>query len=221
MEALAFFVVGLPLAAVANRFVLNLTSFEEDLVVDESGRRLFWQRGAWPGRVRWGVLLMLPLLMAVAGARFDVPQAVAVSLLLAALLMCTATDLLRFRVPNVITYPGTVLALGAALLMPNGDLLDALLAALLGGAVFFFLAIVTSGGIGLGDAKLAVLIGAGLGLPIAYHAMLIGVITAGIVMVLLLVVGLVGRRQSLPYAPFLALGAIAMMLLEGTAFAPL
>ena len=221
MEAVAFFLAGLPLALVANRIVVRLTAFEDDPSERADRRRLPWQFGAWPARVRWGVLLLLPPSMAVAGARFDLAQAAAVSLLVAALLMCTATDLLRYRVPNAITYPGTVLALAAAVLMPEGDIRDAVLAAVLGGALFLALALLTRGGIGLGDVKLAMLIGAALGLPFAYQALLYGVLAAAAVMVALLLVGVVSRKQAIPYAPFLSLAAIAVTLLQGTAFAPL
>jgi prepilin signal peptidase PulO-like enzyme (type II secretory pathway) len=221
MEALAFFLAGLPLVLVANRMVVQLTTFEEDPADRQDRRRLPWQHGVWPARVRWGVLALLPPAMAVAGARFDLLQAAGVSLLVAALLICTATDLLRYRVPNIITYPGTVLALAAAVLMPEGDIRDAVLAAILGGALFLVLALVTRGGIGLGDVKLAMLIGAALGLPIGYQALLYGVVAAAVVMAVLLLVGVVTRKQAIPYAPFLSLAAIAVTLLQGTAFAPL
>ncbi|HWO73931.1 MAG TPA: A24 family peptidase [Dehalococcoidia bacterium] len=166
MEPVLFFLLGLPLVYVANRLVVQLTAFDEDSE-GENARVLPWQQGAWPGRVRWGVLLMLPPSMAVAGARFEFIPAIGVSLLLAGLLICTATDLLRFRVPNVVTYPGIVLALFAAVVMPDGHLASAFLAALLGGVLFLILAIFSRGGLGFGDVKLAVLIGAALGLPAA------------------------------------------------------
>jgi prepilin signal peptidase PulO-like enzyme (type II secretory pathway) len=221
MEAIIFFLVGLPAFLVANLLVVRLTSFEEDLVDEEDGRVLPWQQGAWPDRVRWATLLLLPLAMAVAASRFDLLQAMAVSLVVFALLVITATDMLRFRVPNAVTYPGTIAALAAAVLMPDGSIGDAALAALLGGGVFFLLALVTRGGVGLGDVKLAVLIGAALGLPIAYQALIYGIVAAAMVMGLLLVAGVVGRRQPVPYAPFLALAAIVMLLTQGGAFAPL
>ncbi len=222
MQAIVFFIVALPLVFLLNRLVVDLTSFDEDLVERRDDERaLPWHLGAWPARVRWAVLALLPPAMAVAGARFDFVQAVAVSLLTAALLVCTATDLLRFRVPNVITYPGTVLALVAAVLMPDGDIGQALLAAVAGGGFFFILALLTGGGIGLGDAKLAMLIGAGLGFQIAMQALFWGIVAAAIVMVLMLVLRTVTRKQAVPYAPFLSLAAIAVMLVQGTAFAPL
>jgi prepilin signal peptidase PulO-like enzyme (type II secretory pathway) len=221
MEAIIFFLVGLPAFLVANLLVVRLTSFEEDLVDEEDGRVLPWQQGAWPDRVRWATLLLLPLAMAVAASRFDLLQAMAVSLVVFALLVITATDMLRFRVPNAVTYPGTIAALAAAVLMPDGSIGDAALAALLGGGVFFLLALITRGGVGLGDVKLAVLIGAALGLPIAYQALIYGIVAAAVVMGLLLVAGVVGRRQPVPNAPFLALAAIVMLLTQGGAFAPL
>jgi prepilin signal peptidase PulO-like enzyme (type II secretory pathway) len=159
--------------------------------------------------------------MAIAGWRFDVVAALAISPLIVALLVCTGTDLLRYRVPNVVTYPGTGLALLAALIVPGADTVGSLLAALLAGSFFFILVLVTRGGIGLGDAKLAALVGAALGLPLAYQALLAGMIVAGIVLGALVVAGILGRRQAVPYAPFLALSALAFVLVEGPAYAPL
>jgi prepilin signal peptidase PulO-like enzyme (type II secretory pathway) len=222
MQAFAFFLLGLPLAYIGSRLIANLTDFEEEL---EEGREpakpLPWQVGPWPGRVRWSVILTLPALTAVAGDRFEVAQALLVSLLLGALLVCTATDLLRYRVPNVITYPSIVLALVAAVVMPDADLLGAVIAALMGGGMFLILAIVTRGGLGLGDVKLAVLIGAMLGLPAAYLALFYGVIAGGVIIFLLFATRVVGRKDPVPYAPFLAIAAIGVALIQGAAFAPL
>lgn len=217
-----FFVLGLPLAYIGSRLVLRLTDFEEELEEgEEPDRPLPWQVAPWTGRVRWSVMLSLPLFMAVAGSRFDVLPALLVSLLLGALLVCTATDLLRYRVPNVITYPSIVLAFLLAAVMPDADFKGAVIAAALGGGMFLILAIVTRGGLGLGDVKLAVLIGAMLGLPAAYLALFYGVIAGGVIIFLLFAAGVVQRREPVPYAPFLALAAIGVALLQGAAFAPL
>jgi leader peptidase (prepilin peptidase)/N-methyltransferase len=105
--------------------------------------------------------------------------------------------------------------------MPDGEIMEAVLAALLGGGLFLVLSILTRGGIGLGDVKLAVLIGAGLGLPGAYQALFLGIIVGGLVIAVLFLAGVVGRRQAVPYAPFLALAAVGVVLAQGAAFAPL
>jgi prepilin signal peptidase PulO-like enzyme (type II secretory pathway) len=229
MEPFLFFLFGLPVAFAANYLIMRLTDLEEDdeaeIDAETKGRlaakRLPWHLGPWPVRVRLLSVASIPALTAVAGWRFDVAQAVAVSLLVVALIVCTATDLLRYRVPNAVTYPGVVLALAAALLMPGADFVTALVAAGLGGFVFLLMAIITRGGMGLGDVKLAVLIGAGLGLPAAYQALALGVIVGGLVILVLFLAGVVGRRQAVPYAPFLALTAVAVVLMQGAAFAPL
>ena len=101
---------------------------------------------------------------------------------------CTATDLLCYRVPNVVTYPGVLLALAAAAFMPHGDLRSALVAVGLSASLFLAVWALRRGGIG---------------------------------MAVLLAVGAVNRRQVTPYAPFLALSAIAVVFVQGTAFAPL
>jgi prepilin signal peptidase PulO-like enzyme (type II secretory pathway) len=222
MQAIAFLLLGLPLAYLGSRLVIHLTDYEEVLEEgEEPNRPLPWQQHPWTGRVRWSVMLTLPVFMAVAGSRFDVLPALLLSLLLAALLVCTATDLLRYRVPNVITYPSIVLALLAALVMPDADLKGAVIAALLGGGMFLLLAIVTRGGLGLGDVKLAILIGVMLGLPGAYLALFYGVVAGGLGIFLLFAIGVVHRKEPVPYAPFLAVAAIAVALFQGAAFAPL
>jgi prepilin signal peptidase PulO-like enzyme (type II secretory pathway) len=159
--------------------------------------------------------------MAVAAWRFDLAQTSAISLLLAALLVCTATDLLQYRVPDVITYPATALALIATLLMPDSQPRNALIAMGLGGGFFLVMSFVTRGGVGLGDVKLAMLIGAALGLPATLQALAPGIVAGGLVILALFLVGLVSRRQAVPYAPFLALAAVLVVLLEGASFAPL
>jgi len=229
MEPLLFFLLGLPMTFAANQLIQRLTDYEEDedeaAEVGEQARivakSLPWHIGAWPDRVRLIAIVSIPFLSAVAGWRFEPVQAAAVSLLVWALVVCTATDLLRFRVPNAVTYPGVVLALAATLLMPDADFVAAVAAAAIGGLCFLVMAIITRGGIGLGDVKLAVLIGAGLGFPAAYQALALGIIAGGVVILALFLAGVVGRRQAVPYAPFLALAAVVVVLTQGAAFAPL
>jgi prepilin signal peptidase PulO-like enzyme (type II secretory pathway) len=65
------------------------------------------------------------------------------------------------------------------------------------------------------------LIGAGLGFPGGYQALVAGVMAGGFVILLLFFTGVVSRRQAVPYAPFLALAAVAVVLTHGANFAPL
>lgn len=229
MLPLYFFLAGIPGAGAVYWAIGRLAQgFEtgEDPADEHGGaaaaeRQLFWQVGAWPERIRVSVSASLPPLMALAAIQYDALQAALISLLVAALLVCTATDLMVYRVANAITYPGTGLALFGAFVLPGGDFFGAALASAAAAAIFFALYVVTRGGMGLGDVKLAAFIGAALGLSGAYSALVLGVIAGGFVMLMLLALRVVSRRQGVPYAPFLAIAAIIVALQQGTTFAPL
>jgi leader peptidase (prepilin peptidase) / N-methyltransferase len=221
MGPLAFFLCGLPVAFLMERLIWRLTDFEPELE-ESSGRKLLpWQVEPWASRLRAGVVLCAPFLLVASALRFSTGEAVLVSAFLAALLICTATDLLRYRVPNLITYPGFALALIASAALQDGDLRASIFAVILAAGFFLPIWVLTRGGVGLADVKFAVFIGAALGLPGAFTALALGVAAGGAVMLILLVSGVVSRRQVTPYAPFLALSAIGMTLAEGPAFAPL
>jgi len=74
--------------------------------------------------------------------------------------------------------------------------------------------------LGLGDVKLAGFAGLALGGPLILPALLITSLAGGLVAAYLV---LRVRRRSLPmpYAPFIAGGALAVLLWQGSAFASL
>jgi leader peptidase (prepilin peptidase) / N-methyltransferase len=97
-------------------------------------------------------------------------------------------------------------------------LLTAVLCGLATGAVYFAIVFVTPRGMGLGDAKLAVLTGLVTGWFGAWatvYGFLLGMILAGVVGVGLLIARRVGRRDAIAYGPFMLLGALAAILLIG------
>jgi leader peptidase (prepilin peptidase)/N-methyltransferase len=140
------------------------------------------------------------------------------SVVLATLLLIVFfIDLDHYIIPNKITYPGTVagLVFTAAL----GGWRAAVAAALTGaalGAVFILINAVSARvlgeeGMGMGDAKLALMIGAFLGWPIGMVAILLGVFAGGAVGICLLALRLRGRREHIPFGPALAAGAMAAL----------
>ena len=158
---------------------------------------------------------------AVAAARYEQPeQAAVVSAYAAVLIACAATDLMAFRVPNVITYPAAGGALLAAALMPHGSVTEALIGGAVGAGLLLVIALISRGGLGLGDVKLAGFAGLALGGPLILPALLITSLAGGLVAAYLV---LRVRRRSLPmpYAPFIAGGALAVLLWQGSAFASL
>jgi prepilin signal peptidase PulO-like enzyme (type II secretory pathway) len=216
------FVLVSPLAALAVERAIRQLTLTGDVTGNGAGRRLLpWQVEPASSRLRVLMSGCAPFLLAAAALRFDAGPAVIVSVVLLAFLICAATDLLCYRVPDVVTYPGTVLVLAAAAVLPEGDLEEAALGALTCGGIFLSLTLLTRGGFGLADGKLAAFIGATLGLVRAVDAVVLGVVIGGLCLLSLVLIGAVSLRQVTPYAPFLVVAAIAVTLLRGAAFAPL
>ncbi len=119
-------------------------------------------------------------------------------------------DLEHQIVPNAISYPG--LLLGLLLAIPQGRLLDAAFSAAGAGVFFLVIAIVSRGGMGGGDVKLAAMMGAFLGWPaIAVALMLAFVLGAGAGLLLMLL-HRASRKAPIPFGPALAVGAVVALL---------
>lgn len=161
-------------------------------------------------------------LFAVAGARFDAADLAIVTPYICVLIVCAATDLMSFRVPNAVTYPALLGALIAGALLPDVSIAEVLIGGALAGVVFLLPALFTGGvGMGMGDVKLAAFVGLALGLTNVAPALLLTALGGGAVALLLLLTGLRKKGDPIPYAPFISAGALAAMLWQGTAFTSL
>ena len=80
-----------------------------------------------------------------------------------------------------------------------------------------------TGGVGRGmvDVKLAFFVALAIGLTNAAPAMLIMALRGGAAAAFLLVTGLRGKGEPIPYAPFISAGGLAVLLWQGAAFAQL
>jgi leader peptidase (prepilin peptidase)/N-methyltransferase len=65
---------------------------------------------------------------------------------------------------------------------------------------------------GMGDVKLATFIGLVVGFPSVFAALLIAFVAGGLVGGGLLLTGLKGRKDPIPFAPFLVAGGMVAML---------
>jgi len=128
----------------------------------------------------------------------------------------TLTDLDHKLIPNRILYPGIVV--GAVLLVggaiaagdPQGAIRSLLAGAAYFGALLVIALVAPAGGFGFGDVKLAVLLGMFTGylgwgqMSVAFFfAFLLG----GVLSILLLITGTKGRKDAIPFGPYLVLGA--------------
>jgi leader peptidase (prepilin peptidase)/N-methyltransferase len=84
--------------------------------------------------------------------------------------------------------------------------------ALAGGGLLLVLAIISRGGMGGGDVKFAAALGFWLGWPEILLGLFIGFVSGGLISLLLLVTGLRGRKDFIPFGPFIALGAWLTLL---------
>lgn len=133
-------------------------------------------------------------------------------LFFALFLLILVVDLEHRRVLNIVVYPMTCLGLIVAFVRTDISFASALIGALVGFASFFLLFLLRPGGLGAGDVKLAGLIGLLVGYPGVVVALVAAIGLGGVVAAFLLIVRRVGRRGTMAYAPYLALGAMVALL---------
>ncbi|MGH7399195.1 MAG: prepilin peptidase, partial [Candidatus Rokuibacteriota bacterium] len=168
------------------------------------------------------VEILCAVLFVMAYVRFGLSLQLATALiLLSALVAITGIDFDHQIIPDVLSLPG--IALGLLLsLGPGGiGLGDSVLGVLIGGGVFIMIIVGSSlvlgqPGMGVGDVKLGAMLGAFLGWKLALLSVLLSVLVGGPLAAFLLATGHKGRKDPLPFGPFLALGG-AVSLFWGDA----
>lgn len=130
-------------------------------------------------------------------------------------LTLTLTDLERRLLPNRIVYPSILIAIAVSWAWPDSSVMDLLAGGLVAIGIAAALLIMSlpfgAGAFGMGDVKMIVLIGFVVGLPEVGVAVVLGTFAAAAVMLTLIMLRFVGRRDYMPHGPFLALGAVLAM----------
>lgn len=121
-------------------------------------------------------------------------------------------DLEHRLVLNRVIYPGIVVALLVIPFAPGHSAKELLLGGLIGFALLFLIASIYPAGMGMGDVKLATFIGLVVGFPSVFVALLFSFVAGGLVGGGLLLTGLKGRKDPIPFAPFLVAGGMVAML---------
>jgi leader peptidase (prepilin peptidase) / N-methyltransferase len=163
-----------------------------------------------------------PLVEAVTGALFGAAalafgptlHAAVAAALLAMLVAITMIDLERQIIPDVITLPGILAGFLANLATGGVSWLESLLGIVVGGGIFLTIAVVGSwmagqDAMGGGDIKLAAMLGAFLGWKVLLLSLFVSAVGGGILAAALMGSGLRGRKDPLPFGPFLAAGGAA------------
>jgi len=121
-------------------------------------------------------------------------------------------DLEHRLVLNRVIYPAIVVALLAIPITPNHDAAELLGGGAIGFGLLFLIAVIYPAGMGMGDVKLAAFIGLAVGFPAVFVALLFSFVAGGLVGGSLLLTGLKGRKDYIPFAPFLVTGGMVAML---------
>jgi leader peptidase (prepilin peptidase) / N-methyltransferase len=131
--------------------------------------------------------------------------------LVALLGVVTVSDLRTRLVPDAALLASLAVALPVCLFSDPDAVPERLLAGLAAGGFLLAAALIRPDGMGLGDVKLAGVLGFYLGTRVA-EAMLVAFAAGSIVgLVLLARHGLAARSRTIPFAPFLAIGALVVL----------
>jgi leader peptidase (prepilin peptidase)/N-methyltransferase len=125
-------------------------------------------------------------------------------------------DLEHQILPNTITLPGIVIGLLFSLVAPPG-IKDALIGAVLGGGILYAIAAGyflwrREEGMGMGDVKMLAMLGAFLGWKAVLVTLVLASFSGAFVGLGMMAVQRGGMKYALPFGTFLALGAVAAML---------
>ena len=151
------------------------------------------------------------------GADWALP---AFCLFFGALLAIALIDLEHFIVPNRIVFPMLavsvpLLALAALLQDDWGSLATGVIGALIASNGLLLINLINPRGMGMGDVKLALLLGLFLGWLGLGHVALglfLGFLFGAVGGILLIALGIKTRKDPVPFAPFLAAGAMVAVL---------
>lgn len=168
------------------------------------------------------VELLTAVVFAATGVRFNAhPELIPAYLLFfACLISVSAIDLDLFIIPNRIVYPtlfASVPLLTFAALVGQrwGSLERAAIGGLCAWLALLVIHLISPRGMGFGDVRLAAVIGVYTGWLSFLHvflAVFLGFAAAALVGVALLITRRKGRKDAVPFGPFLALGAAAAVL---------
>ena len=136
--------------------------------------------------------------------------------LVAALVIVAFVDLDHQLIPNVITLPGIPLGLVAGLIGGGPPILDRILGALTGAGFLYLVllygtALYGQDAMGEGDLNLMALVGAFLGWQTVVLTLLVGCLSGSVVGLALIALRRLGRREHIPFGPFLVLGALVSL----------
>lgn len=169
--------------------------------------------GAISARYPLVEMLTCALAVAVVLTKHSARDLVIGLVLVGVLVTVALIDLDERIIPNKITLPAALLAVGIGLAFAPSKVPEQLIAGAAAAGFFLVFVLAYPRGMGMGDVKLAGVLGLYLGSAVAV-ALLVGVAAAAVVGITIMArIGVkAGRKRAVPFGPFLALGGIVGLL---------
>ncbi len=130
----------------------------------------------------------------------------------AVLIVLGGIDLEHQKIPNILIYPAIGLGLIMIPLLHTNNIWMMLAGGLLGFGVFFLIAVLAPGAMGMGDVKLVLFLGFVLGFPEIVLALFLAFVSGGLLAGILLAIKKIGKKDTIAFGPFLGLAGFVTLL---------
>lgn len=139
------------------------------------------------------------------------PAALRAALLICVLVPATAIDLRHKIIPDKLNLAG--FTLGIPLIFESNDVFySGAIGFAAGGGLLLLIAVLSRGGMGGGDIKLAAVMGLLLGWQHLLAALFLAFTLGGLAGVLMILFGMKKMKEAVPFGPYLALGGVLAVL---------
>jgi leader peptidase (prepilin peptidase)/N-methyltransferase len=173
-----------------------------------------------PRRILW-VEIGTGVLFGLTYWRYELSSELAIALFYICLfIVILVIDLEHRLILNKVVYPAMAVALLISIFFSISSIQpeivpeigDAAIGGGIGLGLFLLVVLISRGGMGWGDIKLAALIGVVTGFRLVFVALLMGIILGGLVAGLLLALKIKKRKEAIPFGPFLSVATIVTLL---------
>ena len=175
------------------------------------------------GRLRRSAGAVAPLVAGVVFLAFvtlPLDRAIVAACAAATLVVLSAIDIERGIIPNRIVLPAAAVVLVVQIALFPGQALEWALAAILAALVFAIPPLLGRAWMGMGDAKLALLLGATLGWGVVGAVLVAFLCTFPVALAVLIRHGMAARGSTIPFGPFMSLGALIVLFVPHLAGLP-
>ena len=129
-------------------------------------------------------------------------------IIFAVLLFVTgAIDLIEGVIPDVIVVPGLITGVIFSIFNGKSSFLQSIYGLLFMAVFFLIIILLTRGGMGWGDLTLGIMIGSFLGFKLSLITLVFSFIIGAISGLILIVLRKKGRKDAIPFGPFLSIAA--------------